>query len=221
LSTNDDISPQRLTILTAMLGKPTMIPPVPSRHRNAVATRQAILASARKHFARENYENVGLREIAGYAGVDPALVSRYFGSKEALFLEAVRGEDKDIMEGATQGALAEHFAKLFFDKGDTPPEEREMHLQRFLILLHSAASPKAGEIIRETIDTDILRPVANELTGEDTEMRSAMAFAVLMGMGLMHNMLAIDPELCSDEETARFEKRLTRIFAAALEPMED
>ncbi|MCH7861392.1 MAG: hypothetical protein IH998_06825, partial [Proteobacteria bacterium] len=44
-----------------------MIPPVQAlpRSRNAAATREAILASARKHFARENYENVGLREIAG------------------------------------------------------------------------------------------------------------------------------------------------------------
>ncbi|MDG2535570.1 TetR family transcriptional regulator [Sphingomonas sp. HITSZ_GF] len=198
-----------------------MIPPVPSRHRNAIATRQAILASARRHFARENYENVGLREIAGHAGVDPALVSRYFGSKEALFLEAVRGEDKDIMDGATPGAVAEHFAQLFLDKGDKPAEERETHLQRFLILLHSAASPKAGQIIRETIDTDILRPVAQELGGEDSDMRAAMAFAVLMGMGIMQNMLAVDPLECSEADNARFEKRLVHIFQAALEPLDD
>jgi AcrR family transcriptional regulator len=204
-----------------MLGKLPMIPPVPSRHRNAVATRQAILASARKHFARENYENVGLREIAGDAGVDPALVSRYFGSKEALFRETLRDDDKDIMDGATRENLAAHFAQLFLDKGDVPQDERDIHIERILTLLHSIGSPKAGQIIRETIDADILGPVAGALGGQDTDMRAAMAFAVLMGMGIMHNTLAVDPSMCSDAESERFEKRLTRIFAAALEPADD
>ena len=200
-----------------------MIPPVQAlpRSRNAAATREAILASARKHFARENYENVGLREIAGDAGVDPALVSRYFGSMDALFRETLRDDDKDIMDGATRETLAAHFAQLFFDKDDLPQDERDIHIDQILILLHSIGSPKAGEIIRETIDTDILEPIARVLGGQDTEMRAAMAFAVLMGMGIMHNTLAIDPDMCTAEETERFEKRLTRIFAAALEPMDD
>ena len=208
-------------MLTVMLGKFAMIPPVPSRHRNAVATRQAILVSARRHFARENYENVGLREIAGDAGVDPALVSRYFGSKEALFRETLRDDDKDIMDGATRETLAQHFAQLFLDTGDVPQDERDIHIERILILLHSIGSPKAGQIIREAIDTDILGPVAREVGGQDADMRAAMAFGVLMGMGIMHNTLAIDPAACSEAETGRFEKRLTRIFAAALEPMDD
>lgn len=197
-----------------------MMPPTQGRSRNAAATRDAILASARRHFARENYENVGLREIAGDAGVDPALVSRYFGSKEALFLEAVRGDDKDIMQGATRDGLAEHFMRLFLNKGDHAQDERDLQIQRILILLHSAASPKAGEIIRETIDADILGPVTRALGDSgDARMRAAMAFAVLMGMGIMHNTLGVDPLDCQGEECrALFEQRLTRLFAAALEP---
>lgn len=209
-------------MFTAMLGKLSMIPPVTPRHRNAVATRQAILASARKHFARENYENVGLREIAGHAGVDPALVSRYFGSKEALFRETLRDEDeKDILDGATRDMLAQHFARLFLEKDDAPPGERDIHIERILILLHSIGSPKAGQIIHDAVQADILDPVSQELDGGDREMRAAMALAVLMGMGIMHNMLSIDTLECTPEEDARFEKRLTRIFAAALEPMDD
>ena len=85
----------------------------------------------------------------------------------------------------------------------------------------SIGSPKAGQIIRDAVQADILDPVSQELVGQDTEMRAAMALAVLMGMGIMHNMLSIDTLECSPEEDARFEKRLTRIFAAALEPMDD
>ncbi|HEV7965751.1 MAG TPA: helix-turn-helix domain-containing protein, partial [Actinoplanes sp.] len=59
----------------------------PARPRNAAATRAAILASARRNFARAGYDGVGVREIAGGAGVTAMLVNRYFGSKEQLFAE--------------------------------------------------------------------------------------------------------------------------------------
>ena len=57
-----------------------MAPPLtPSRARNAAATRAAILQAARRRFAREGYDQTGLREVAADAGVDAALISRYFG----------------------------------------------------------------------------------------------------------------------------------------------
>ncbi|MCC2628726.1 MAG: transcriptional regulator, partial [Thermomicrobiales bacterium] len=59
------------------------------RCRNAKATRQAILEAAKICFMHDGYEQVGVREIAARAGVDPSLVNRYFGSKEGLFSEAV------------------------------------------------------------------------------------------------------------------------------------
>jgi AcrR family transcriptional regulator len=55
------------------------------RPRNAAATRAAILEAATGRFAAESYEQVGMRDIARDVGVDPALISRYFGSKEELF----------------------------------------------------------------------------------------------------------------------------------------
>src|SRR5215510_12811631 len=60
-----------------------------ARPRNAAATRAAILASARRAFARAGYDGAGVREIAKGAGVTAMLVNRYFGSKERLFAEVV------------------------------------------------------------------------------------------------------------------------------------
>ena len=54
-------------------------------------TRARILAAARIRFSSNNYESVGTRDIAADAGVDAALVNRYFGSKEKLFLEVIEG----------------------------------------------------------------------------------------------------------------------------------
>lgn len=47
------------------------------------------MTSAVRNFARAGYDGVGVREIAGDAGVTAMLVNRYFGSKEQLFAEAV------------------------------------------------------------------------------------------------------------------------------------
>lgn len=56
---------------------------VAPRPRNAEATRAAILIAARERFARESYDDVGMRDVAGDVGVDAALVSRYFGSRRS------------------------------------------------------------------------------------------------------------------------------------------
>ena len=66
------------------------LPVVPAKPaRNAGDTRARILAAARVRFALDAYENVGTRDIAADAGVDAALVNRYFGGKEKLFDEAI------------------------------------------------------------------------------------------------------------------------------------
>src|ERR1700742_953936 len=58
------------------------------RPRDAAQTRADILAAARRRFAAEGFERTTLRAIAADVGVDAALVSRYFGSKQDLFATA-------------------------------------------------------------------------------------------------------------------------------------
>src|SRR3954469_15074035 len=53
-------------------------------------TRSAITASARRSFAQAGYDRATIRAIAAPAGVDPALVVHYFGSKEALFRDVMQ-----------------------------------------------------------------------------------------------------------------------------------
>src|SRR5438477_10923349 len=61
-------------------GKPT--------GRRSETTKAAILAAARQHFAASGYERATIRIIAADAGIDPAMVMRYFGNKEKLFAAA-------------------------------------------------------------------------------------------------------------------------------------
>src|SRR3989475_12594940 len=56
--------------------------------RRSERTKAAILAAAREHFAAYGYERATIRAIAAAAGIDPAMVMRYFGNKERLFAAA-------------------------------------------------------------------------------------------------------------------------------------
>jgi AcrR family transcriptional regulator len=53
-------------------------------------TREAILEAARKAFGERGYDGASIRLIAAGAGVDPALVHHYFGTKHQLFLDAIQ-----------------------------------------------------------------------------------------------------------------------------------
>lgn len=65
----------------------------PQRGRRArpegPSTREAILAAARESFLTRGYAGTTIRALARTAGVDPALVSYYFGSKGDLFAAAM------------------------------------------------------------------------------------------------------------------------------------
>src|SRR5919202_3564180 len=60
------------------------------RRPGATTTKDAILGAARELFGARGYEGTTIRGIATQAGVDPALVHHFFGSKDDLFLEVLR-----------------------------------------------------------------------------------------------------------------------------------
>jgi AcrR family transcriptional regulator len=67
-----------------------MTPKRPGRPPGPSDTRDRILASARELFARNGIDKTSIRAIASAAGVDGALVHHYFGTKQQLFVAAVR-----------------------------------------------------------------------------------------------------------------------------------
>ena len=62
------------------------------RRRDAAATRTALLDAASTLFDERGYERTTVRELAERAGVDAALIPRYFGSKAGLYLAALQAE---------------------------------------------------------------------------------------------------------------------------------
>ncbi|MFZ1178427.1 MAG: helix-turn-helix domain-containing protein, partial [Mycobacterium sp.] len=58
---------------------------MPAKIRDGKVTRATILDAARSQFSAHGFERTTIRSIASAAGVDPALVMHYFGSKADLF----------------------------------------------------------------------------------------------------------------------------------------
>ncbi len=78
------------------------------RRPGPTTTRGAIAEAARRQFAELGYDRTTLRGIAGEAGVDVALVARFYGSKDALFREvmALPPHIAEAMERVADGPRA-------------------------------------------------------------------------------------------------------------------
>jgi AcrR family transcriptional regulator len=184
----------------------------PARPRNAAATRAAILASARRNFARAGYDGVGVREIAGGAGVTAMLVNRYFGSKEQLFAEVIAETmtEPDILtpENINSPDFGAAIAATLIDitkTGATP-------LDGFLIMLYSASSERAAEIGREQIEEHYHRALTTALSGDLAAERAAIVFAVVAGVQVMRQMIGLSA--LADADPADLKRILEPIFRA-------
>lgn len=167
------------------------------RSRNAGATRAEILSSARAHFSREGYDGVGVREISATAGVNAALVNRYFGSKEGLFAEAVAGRfrlDGRLLENGPAG-LGERLARYVLQKDGTKGE-----LDPLLALLRSAANERAAALLREGLDEQFVFPLARWMGGPRAGERAGLISATLFGLVFMRDVLGSDPLNATDTE---------------------
>jgi AcrR family transcriptional regulator len=163
------------------------------RPRNAEATREAILASARQAFARSGYDGAGVREIARGAGVTAMLVNRYFGSKEALFAEVAAQTMADptvladaVLQAPDAGAKMARAVVALTGKGATP-------LDGFQIMLRSAASARAAEIGRVEIERHHQRRLERALRGPHAPERAAIALALVAGIQAMRQMIGLSP----------------------------
>jgi AcrR family transcriptional regulator len=185
---------------------------MPPITRNAAATRERLLDCARKCFVQESYDAVSLREIAGAASVDVALIGRYFGSKEQLFQAALATEDNLWEELAGADDLPSYLASMLV----TDDSKDADHIERLMIMLRSATSPTASVIVQSTFKTEVLEPFANVLTGPYAERRAAMALAVLLGTTIIRTILRVDRGGDCEDDT--FTRKLSGMLRIALSP---
>jgi AcrR family transcriptional regulator len=184
----------------------------PRRRRDAAATREAILEAATRRFATQGYEHAGVREIAADAGVTAALVNRYFGSKEGLFVEVIeRALDIGHLLPGQRGDLADHLARILVYGREGAPEKVPTSL---LLLLHSATEPRAVKLFRRDLNRTALPLLAEQIGGDDAVVRAAMVMAQLTGFAIMHHVLR--PKALADAPGEELVALLSKSLAACI-----
>ncbi|MBN8525907.1 MAG: TetR/AcrR family transcriptional regulator [Planctomycetes bacterium] len=76
------------------------------RTTDAPATREAILAAARRRFLEHGFSGTSIRDVAADAGVGVSLVMHHVGSKQALWQEVKRGLLAAFVDGMESRLLA-------------------------------------------------------------------------------------------------------------------
>lgn len=156
-------------------------------------TRQDILAAARAAFAESGYDRATIRAIAADAGVDPALIHHYFGTKEELFAAAIEVPFRvaDALPGVFAGPpdeVGERVARLFFSVWESPAS-REALLGQLRHSLVTGDPPAIAGFVTQVL----LHRVADRLAGDDRELRVEMAAAHLVGVAVLRYVARIEP----------------------------
>jgi AcrR family transcriptional regulator len=168
------------------------------RPRNAAQTRADILDAARRRFASEGFERTTLRAIAADVGVDQALVSRYFGSKQDLFATATEFRiDLPDLAGVGADDIAAKLLPRYFAVWEDD--------HSFLALLRaSGTSQVAADTLNKTLATNVA-PALLAATPDHHRERVALTDAFVIGLAMTRSILANQPMVdLSREELSRW-----------------
>lgn len=174
------------------------------RRKGSPDTRTRILEAAREAFAASGFDATSVRTIATAAGVDPALIHHYFGTKEQLFLATVDipADPSVILPAALAGDdehVGERVVRAFLSVWDDP------HTGPPIIALvrSSLAHDWSGRLLREFVTGQILRRIVERLQipKEESPTRAALVASQMMGLGLTRYVLKVDPLATMPTET--------------------
>src|SRR6201991_1221411 len=145
------------------------------RTRNASQTRADILSAARLRFGSDGYERTTLRAVAADVGVDPALVIRYFGSKQDLFAAAAEFTlDLPDLSAVNEDDVADALLPSFFAVWEED--------STFVALLRAAmTSPTAAETMRHVFATQVAPKLAT-ITPDHPAERAGLMGAFVIGL---------------------------------------
>jgi AcrR family transcriptional regulator len=151
------------------------------RTHDAVASRRALLDAAHELFDARGYDRATTREIGERARVDPALIARYFGGKEGLYLATLADEPLGSSAAALDfdpQALVSLMLEHWDERGYSP-------------ISRAMASPTLTADVREKIHTVVgslvVDPLAVELAARGVpapKLRAELLLAVTLGVAV-------------------------------------
>jgi AcrR family transcriptional regulator len=171
----------------------------PGRRPGQSSSRDDILSSARVLFGERGYDKASIRAIAGAAGVDPALVHHFFGTKEDLFAAAMAFPvDPDtilprVLTGPRE-EIGERLVRTVLSLWSDPRLRPQ-----FVGVIRSATTNEMGaRLLREFIYSRVLARVAEVLDVPRLNINAVASQVV--GVVMLRYVLEIEPMASASED---------------------
>lgn len=167
------------------------------RRRDAEATRKHLLTAARARFLTHGYDRTTLRDVAADAGVNMALIKRYFDSKEGLFKAALgsvpRFPDGDGAAPDDRTTLAETLSRQL--TGHMWPELGEHPV---LLLLRVSGDERVDSLRRQSLydfSRQVLAASGESSEEDDAErlLRAELVVALGVGIAVVRSAVGLQP----------------------------
>jgi AcrR family transcriptional regulator len=175
------------------------------RRPGAPDTRAEVLAAARASFAEKGFRATTIRAVAASAGVDPALVHHYFGSKDDLFLAALQMpvDPRELLAPVVvQGAdgAGERLLRVFLSVWDDP----DMQVQ-LLAVVRSVLSADGATLLQEGFIPVVVGPVLAQLVADRPDVRIPLVASQVLGLIVTRYVLPLPPmaDMPAEEVVAR------------------
>lgn len=162
--------------------------------RDAHRTRAAILAAAQDAFSTRGYSDTGVRDITAAAQVNPALVSRYFGSKEKLYEAALSALlEASLITGLPRenfgAAVVDTLTGALTDTQSGPHAGRRNPLPMMLL---ASADPTARAITDRLLADLFVEPLAQWYGPQRGREKAACFSALASGLTLYREVYPLD-----------------------------
>lgn len=188
------------------------------RPRDAARSKRALLDAASELFAEKGYSRARLRDIAGRAGVDAALVIRYFGSKNGLYRATLDREELGSLAAPPplHSTDVESLVEEMVDRALT-----RWHSSGVGPLVLSLSRPDVSQDTRELVRGRLLEVALTPLAAAAAEagvsepmLRAEIAVAALIGVGTVYTVGSLTTLAGADRDA--LEPILRAVVRAAL-----
>jgi AcrR family transcriptional regulator len=175
------------------------------RRPGAPDTRAEVLAAARSSFAEKGFRGTTIRGVAASAGVDPALVHHYFGSKDDLFVAALEipVDPREVLApvvAAGPDGAGERLLRTFLGVWDDPDVQPGL-----LAMVRSIVSDDSGGLVRDAFIPVVVGPVLTALVADRPEVRIPLVASQMIGLIVARYVVALPPmaQMPADDVVAR------------------
>lgn len=166
--------------------------PRTGRRRGNPDTRSHIIESARELFTQDGFDSTSVRGVARHAGVDPALIHRWFDGKSGLLMAAI-GMEKDLGQllgrvfAHDRSSLGARLAKAMLTLWDSPMTRVAIDAFRGTPALHHALLTYLNGPLVDALMSELHLPEA------EARVRVGLVQSVLGGVALTRLLAPLPP----------------------------